>query len=127
MKKATILVAVAALMVALLAGTATAESKKGPGGGSAVKTYNFEGTIAEIGEDSVVVEVTKGNKAARPFVGQAVPFAVTAETKIEVDEAEATLSDLVVGDEVSVQSRAPRDAQSFTARKIEAEAQAATP
>ena len=46
MRKATILMAVVALMVALVAGSAAAKQ-----GGKNMATYNFKGTIEEVGAD----------------------------------------------------------------------------
>jgi preprotein translocase subunit YajC len=125
MKKATLLMLVAALLVALTAGTAAAKGKpayKGSKGkGPAVVTYVFEGTVAEVGEGSLLVDVEKGNKAARPFAGQQVRFAGTEATKVELNEEEATLSDLQAGDEVVVQSKAKKGATSFEARVVSVE------
>jgi hypothetical protein len=125
MRKATILTLVAALLVALTAGMAVAKGKpadKGSKGkGPAVVTYVFKGTVAEVGEGSLVVDVEKGNKAARPFAGQQVRFAVTEATKVELNEEEAAPSDLEAGDEVVVQSKAKKGATSFEARIVSAE------
>ena len=117
MRKTVILMAVAALMVALVAGTAAAKQ-----GGKGKATYNFDGTVQEVASDGsyVVVDVTDGNKRARAHLG-IQQFGVTPETKIEVNEEEAELSDLVAGDEVRVQSKAAKDATEFVARKISVE------
>ena len=45
---------------------------------------------------------------------------VTPETKVELNDQEASMADLQAGDGV-VQSKAPKDATSFTARTISAE------
>ena len=112
-----ILMAVAALLVALVAGTAAAEQ-----GGKDRATYNFDGTVQEVASDGsyVVVDVTDGNKRARAHLG-IQQFGVTSDTKIEVNEEEAELSALSAGDEVRVQSKAPKDATEFVARKISVE------
>ena len=112
-----ILMAVAALLVALVAGTAAAKQ-----GGKDRATYNFKGTIEEVASDGsyVVVDVTDGNKRARQHLG-IQQFGVDSETKIEVNEEKVELSALSVGDEVKVQSKAPKDATEFTARKISVE------
>jgi len=48
-------------------------------------------------------------------------FGVTLETKVEVNEEDADLSALVVGEQVKVQSKAAKGAQHFDARKISME------
>ena len=112
-----ILLATVALVVALFGGTAAAKQ-----GGKDRATYNFNGTVQGVAADGthVVVEVTGGNKRARAHLGLR-QFGVTPETKIEVGGEEASLSDLVPGDEVKVQSKAAKDATEFGARKISVE------
>jgi len=121
---------VMALVVALMAGTAVAKGKpagKGnKGRGPAVVTYVFKGTVASVAEDggSVAVEATGGNKAGRQAAaGQQQPmtFAVTDATKVELNDAPATISELQPGDEVVVKSRAAKGATSFAARVVSAE------
>jgi hypothetical protein len=130
MKKATILALVMALVVALMAGTAVAKGKPtGKGSkarGPAVVTYVFKGTVASVAEDggSVAVEVTGGNKAGRQAAaGQQQPmtFAVTDATKVELNDAPATVPELQPGDQVVVQSKAKKGATSFAARAVSAE------
>jgi enolase len=117
MRKAMILLATVALMVALVGSTAAAKQ-----GGKDRATYNFKGTVQEVAVDGnyVVVDVTGGNKRARAHLGLQ-QFGVMPETKIEVSEEEANLSDLVQGDEVKVQSKAAKNATEFDARKISVE------
>ncbi len=126
MRKTMVLVAVAALMVALVAGSAAAKQN-----GKNVATYNFKGTLVEVAPDgsSVSVNVTDGNGRGRE-VAEAYALAhpdepmvfLTPETKVEIDDAPATLSDLAAGDEVRVQSKAPKNAPTnFVARKISVE------
>ena len=117
LRKATILMAVVALMVALVAGAAAAKQ-----GGKNMATYNFKGTIEEVGADGdyVVVDVSGGNRAAREHLG-IQQFGVTPATRIEVNDQAAALSDLVPGDEVKVQSKAAKDATEFAARKVSVE------
>ncbi len=117
MRKIMVLMMVAALVVALAAGTASAKQ-----GGKGIATYNFKGTIQEVATDGsyVVVDVTDGNRRAREHLG-VQQFGVTSDTKVKVNEVEAQLSDLVVGDEVKVQSKAAKDATAFVARKISVE------
>ncbi len=114
-----LLMAVAALVVALAAGTATAKQN-----GKNRATYNFKGTVQEVALDGsyVVVDVTDGNKRARDHIG-IQQFGVTEDTKVEINEEDATVSDLVAGDEVKVQSKAAKDAPEFVARKISVEAE----
>ena len=119
MRKLILLAAVAALLVALAAGAATAKQN-----GKDRATYNFKGTVEEVAEDGsyVVVDVTDGNKRAREHLG-IQQFGVTEDTKVEVNEEDAALSDLVAGDEAKVQSKAAKDATEFVARKISVEAE----
>ncbi len=114
-----LLMAVAALVVALAAGTATAKQN-----GKNRATYNFKGTVQEVAVDGsyVVVDVTDGNRRAREHIG-VQPFGVTEDTKIEVHEEDAAVSELTVGEEVKVQSKAAKDATEFVARKISVEAE----
>lgn len=117
MRKAMIMLATVALVVALVGGTAAAKQ-----GGKDRATYNFKGTVQEVAADGtyVVVDVTGGNKRARAHLG-VQQFGVTPETKIEVNEEGADPSDLAQGDEVKVQSKAAKDATEFDARKISVE------
>ncbi len=117
MRKTMIVLATVALLVALVGGTAAAKQ-----GGKDRATYNFKGTVQEVAADGtyVVVDVTGGNKRARAHLG-VQQFGVTPETKIEVNEEDALLSDLAQGDEVKVQSKAAKDATEFDARKISVE------
>ncbi len=112
-----LLMAVAALVVALAAGTATAKQN-----GKNRATYNFKGTVQEVaaGGSYLTVDVTDGNRRAREHLG-VQQFGVTEDTKVEINEVEAAVSDLVVGEEVKVQSKAPKDATEFVARKISVE------
>jgi hypothetical protein len=114
-----ILAVVAALAVALAAGTATAKQN-----GKARATYNFKGTVQEVAADGsyLLVDVADGNKRAREHLG-VQQFGVTPETKIEVNEEDAELSALAAGEEVKIQSKAAKDATEFAARKISVEAE----
>ena len=117
MRKLMLLMAVAALVVALAAGTATAKQN-----GKNRATYNFKGTVEQVAEDGSygVVDVTDGNKRARAHLGEQ-QFGVNEETKVEINEEDAAVSDLTVGEEVKVQSKAAKDATEFAARKISVE------
>jgi hypothetical protein len=89
-----ILVAVAALMVALVAGTAAAK------GGGGMKTFNFKGDAISENGSSISVEVTDGNRRGR-------------------EAAEVVAAD----GEVRVQSKAPEgSSDGFVARKVTVEA-----
>ena len=113
-----ILMAVASLLVALVAGTAAAKQN-----GKDRATYNFKGTVEEVSADGsyLLVGVTDGNRRAREHLGLQ-QFAVTDEyTEIEVNEEDAQLAALAVGDEVMVQSKASKTATEFVARKISTE------
>jgi hypothetical protein len=124
MSKAAILVAVAALMVALVAGTAAAKD------GGKVKTFNFKGTAVSEDSASISVEVSDGNKRGREAAeaheaahpGEPMVFAVTDTTKVEIDDAPASLAEVVAaGGEVRVQSKAPQGSDTFVARKVTVE------
>ena len=117
MRKLVVLMAAAALVVALAAGTATAKQN-----GKNRATYNFKGTVQEVAADGsyLIVDVTDGNRRAREHVG-VQQFGVNEDTKIEINEEDALLSELVPGDEVMVQSRAAKDATTFVARKVSVE------
>ena len=112
-----ILMAVASLMVALVAGTAAAKQN-----GKDRAIYNFKGTVEEVATDGsyLVVDVTDGNRRAREHLGLQ-QFAVTEYTEIEVNEEDAELAALAPGDEVKVQSKASKTATEFVARKISTE------
>ncbi len=122
-----ILMALMALLVALVAGSAMA---KGKGSGKGPKpqreiTYVFEGTLSGVNLDAgtfIPVEVGGGNKAARPYLGERTFTVKDGYTKIEVDEAEdMSLADLVVGQEASVQTKASSAEEIFVARRVSAE------
>jgi hypothetical protein len=117
MKRLTIFMAVMALVVALMAGSVSAKQN-----GKNRVTYNFKGVVQEVAVDGsyVVVDVTGGNKRSRDHLGPQ-SFAVTPDTRIEVDEQRVDPSALTAGDRVRVQSRADKDATEFDARKISAE------
>ena len=74
---------------------------------------------------SVTLEVKKGNRAARDYVaanGSSQTFNIDDNTKIEVNEERAELTDVQVGDEAKVQVKAARDATTpFTARHLHVE------
>ncbi len=94
MRKTMMLVAVAALMVALVAGSAAAKQN-----GKNMATYNFKGTLAEVASDgsSVSVNVTDGNGRGREVAeayalehpNEPMVFP-TPETKVEIDDAPAS-------------------------------------
>jgi hypothetical protein len=114
----------------MAAGTATA---KGPGSGKsssngkgpATVTYVFKGEMASVAEDgsSFEIAVAGGNKAGRSAVASGDPLSITVtpETKGELNDQEASMADLQAGDDVVVQSKAPKGATSFTARMLSAE------
>ena len=141
MKKAMILSVVAALVLALMAGTAIAKPDKskgkgiGKGKGPAVVTYVFKGTVADVttpttdpetgetvGSNAITVDVTGGNNATKQLLGSQT-FSVDEATKINLDDEEgATLDQIGEGYEVVVQSKAPAGTTSgFVARIISAE------
>ena len=134
MRKFFVLALAATLALTMTAGMAQAkEGGEGPKSNKLV-TYNFQGTIASVDEATrtVVVNVEEANKAARyslgeQVVGRQVSFAATAETKIELDDAQATLAELHSGNLVTVQAKEPKGATSFTARVIDAQTPPADP
>jgi hypothetical protein len=95
-------------------------------------SYGFKGTVAQNGADgsSLEVKVEKANDDARSFVGKNFSFNVSSDTEIYRDDAtntqssdlDAKLSDLKQGDKVLIQAKAPKNATSFTASLISAEA-----
>jgi hypothetical protein len=121
-RKATILVAVAALMVVLVAGTAAAKD------GVKMKTFNFKGTAISEDGSSISVQVSDGNKRGREAAeaheeahpGEPMVFAVDDDTtRVEIDDAPASLAEVVAaGGEVRVQSKAPEGSDTFVARKV---------
>ena len=122
MRKMAILVAVAALMVTLVAGTAAAK------GGGGMKTFNFKGDAVSENGSSISVEVSDGNRrgreAAEAHPGVPMVFAVVGgTTKVEIDDAPASLAEVVAADgEVRVQSKAPEgSSDGFVARRITVE------
>lgn len=124
MRKVAILVAVAALMVALVAGTASAKDTE------KVKTFNFKGTAVSEDGSSISVEVSDGNKRGREAAeaheeahpGEPMVVAVRDATRVEIDDAPASLSEVVAaGGEVRVQSKAPEGSDTFVARKVTVE------
>lgn len=94
--------------------------------------YGFKGTVAQDGADgsALGVKVDKANDDARSLVGKNVKVKVSSGTEIyrekatdaESSDLDAKLSDLKQGDEVLIQAKAPKNATSFTASLISAEA-----
>jgi|SRR5215216_4412785 len=139
MRKVLLLALTGALLVAMVAGTATAKgpgSGKSKGKGPATVTYVFEGKMAFVTEDgnSFKITVTGGNKAARGAVHEAIengePLSLTIipektepedKTRVELNNQEASMADLQAGDKVVVQSKASKGTTSFKADKISAE------
>ena len=124
MRKILLLAFAGALLVAMTAGTAAA---KGPGSGKgpASVTYVFKGEMASVAEDgsSFEIALTGGNKAGRGAVASDEPLSltITPESKVELNDQEATMAELKAGDKVVVQSKAPKGTTSFKADKISAE------
>jgi hypothetical protein len=124
-RKMAILVAVAALMVALVAGTAAAK------GGGGMKTFNFKGTAVSEDGSSISVEVSDGNRRGweaaeaheQAHPGEPMVFAVVRDTtKVEIDDAPASVAEVAaVGGEVRVQSKAPEGSDTFVAGKVTVE------
>jgi hypothetical protein len=125
MRKAVLLVAVAALMVALVAGTAAAKN------GEKVKTFNFKGTAVSEDGSSISVEVSDDNRLGREAAeaheeahpGEPMVFAVDDDTtRVEIDDAPASLAEVVAADgEVRVKSKALEGSDTFVARKVTVE------
>jgi hypothetical protein len=99
----------------------------GHGHGVRLDTYNLKGRLsaftAAVGTTpgSITIQVLKGNRAGRPFVGMTLTFVLTAATKIEPRGAV-----IVNGDQGSVQLKAKEglDAAGLQAqipRKVEDE------
>jgi hypothetical protein len=95
-------------------------------------SYGFKGNVAQNGADGspLEVKVEKANDDARSFVGKSLKFNVSSDTEIYRDEStdaessdlDAKLTDLKQGDKVLIQAKAPKNATSFTASLISAEA-----
>jgi hypothetical protein len=99
----------------------------GHGHGVRLDTYNLKGRLsaftAAVGTTpgSITIQVLKGNRAGRPFVGMTLTFVLTAATKIEPRGAV-----IVNGDQGSLQLKAKEglDAAGLQAqipRKVEDE------
>jgi hypothetical protein len=89
-------------------GSAAAHGKGRPGGhGTGCKaqvSYVFEGTFdSSADSSSFVMDVVHANRHARSLVGSQATVVVSDSTRIRRDDVEATLADLVPGDEVNVQ------------------------
>mgnify|MGYP000468803179 CR=1 FL=1 len=73
--------------------------------------FNLVGRITGVDTTAatVTVEVVRGNRVVKPFIGQTVTVQTTAATrflkKTETGVVPITLADLQVGDAVSVQGR----------------------
>lgn len=126
MKRTAAMALAAAFMFASVGGgVAEAKGKPASPGKKAKKqptvAYVFKGEVAAVDADSVIVQVEKGNKFARGYVGQELDAAVDGATKINKDDARATLADLEAGDGVVVKARELKGATTFTARIVNAE------
>jgi len=106
------------------------EAQSGSKGKSASKktplqTYVFTGTVTQVGEDFVTVDVKEANKAGQSFLdkqeSKQVKFVIAKGTKIQLNDAEANLADLAAWDAAVVQAKEPKGATSFTARVVEAQ------
>jgi hypothetical protein len=88
-------------------------------------TYVFKGEMASVAEDgsSFEIAVAGGNKAGRSAVASGDPLSITVtpETKVELNDQEASMADLQAGDDVVVQAKGQKGATSFTARMLSAE------
>ena len=104
MRRAVIL-ATLALLLLVVAGVTAAQDPLAKGGNSN-KTYNLRGEVVSASDTSVVVDVEKGNGAARQFEGQQKTFVVSSATRVDREEVRISAADLVAGEEVRVQSRA---------------------
>ena len=142
MRKITLLAVVAALMLAIVGGTAIAKSENSGKGnsGKGKATYNFDGTLDAVSTDAVDENGAPTPKAVSLTVTDAhgrasreaierlgtdqVDFKVTDSTKIEIDDAPATLEDLqshLGAEDVRVQAKAAKAATEFDARKVSIE------
>ena len=122
----TIIAAAAGLALLVPAG-AMAKGGPGPSKGQAKpQTYLFKGTVASVdaAATDVTVTVTRGNRAARRFVGRPVTFDVAAAKLVVADvDGDGTVAagDVSPGDRVTIQVRAPRGVTGdapLTARKL---------
>jgi hypothetical protein len=124
LKRSIIFLLAASLLLAMVAGVAQAKGRpvdkgKPAGKGNPVVTYVFKGEIATVNDGSISVDVEKGNHFASSYAGQQVEFSVSDASKIVKDDAEVSVTDLAAGDNMLVQSRAPKQgAESFAARAV---------
>lgn len=106
------------LVVAAAAAPALAAGNKPP----KRMPFNLVGrvTAVDTGAATVSVEVLRGNRVVKPFIGQTVTVQVTAATRLlrraEPEAVPITLADLKAGDAVSVQGWTGDGA--WTARRI---------
>jgi predicted secreted protein len=132
MRKILLFSLVGALLVAMVAGTAVA---KGSGSGKssgkskskapATVTYVFKGEMISVAEDGSTFDIllTDANKAGLKAAAKDAPLnlTVTPETKVKLNDQEATMADLQAGDKVVIQSKVPKGVTSFNADMISAE------
>ncbi len=117
MKRWAILL-LAAGMVAAIAAPALAAGSQPP----KRMPFNLVGrvTAVDAGAAAITVEVVRGNRVVRPFIGQTVTVQTTAATrflrKTETGVVRITLADLQAGDAVSVQGT--RTGEVWTASRI---------
>jgi acylphosphatase len=89
-----------------------------------VANYEFKGTVAAVGDGTVEVTITGGNRRARELERQVVTFDVT-DAKVKVadvnGDGERNLADVAVGDVVKVQAKVAGPVSSskvVTARRL---------
>lgn len=117
MKRWVILLLVV-MLVAGIAAPALAAGNKPP----KRMPFNLVGRITAVdtGAATVAVEVVRGNRVVKPFIGKTVTVQVTASTRLlrraEPEAVPITLADLKVGDAVSIHGVLSGDA--WTASRI---------
>ncbi|MCX8068611.1 MAG: DUF5666 domain-containing protein [Anaerolineae bacterium] len=113
-----ILLLLVAVIVAMTATPALATGKTPP----KRQPFNLVGRITAVdtGAGTVTVEVLRGNRVVKPFIGKTVTVQTDAATrflkKMEMGIVPISLADLQVGDAVSVQGR--RAGEVWTAYRI---------
>lgn len=106
------------VIVAAMATPALAAGKTPP----KRQPFNLVGRITAVdtGAATVTVEVLRGNRVVKPFIGKTVTIQTDAATrflkKTDTGTVPITLADLQVGDAVSVQGRLAGDV--WTANRI---------
>jgi len=106
------------LVLGLFLASTSPAMAAGPGGPRT--NFVLVGEITAIADQTVTIQVLRGNKLVRPYFGQELTVAVTASTRFLLKEGTEikpiTFADLKVGDKISVKGRLAK--QIWTAKRI---------